>query len=135
MCQIEWGGNAEEREIVSQENLDERKVLKQGLVVPVAKGASTIRPSPSRAIDKTISVMRRKNQATQGPITVPNGSVGKESTCTAGAAGDAVSIPGSGRSPGGGNGNPLQYSCWKNPIDRGAWQAIVHGVGKELDMT
>ena len=39
-------------------------------------------------------------------------------------------IPGSGRSPGGGNGNPLQYSCLENPMDRGAWQAIVHGVAK-----
>ena len=39
-------------------------------------------------------------------------------------------IPGSGRSPGEGNGNPLQYSCLKNPMDRGAWQAIVHGVSK-----
>ena len=37
-------------------------------------------------------------------------------------------IPGSGRSPGEGNGNPLQYSCLENPMDRGAWQAIVHGV-------
>ena len=43
-------------------------------------------------------------------------------------AGDAGSIPGSGRSPGGGNGNPLQYSCLKNPMDRGTWQATVHGV-------
>ena len=40
---------------------------------------------------------------------------------------DAGSIPGSGRSPGGGNGNPLQYSCLQNPTDRGAWQATVHG--------
>ena len=44
-------------------------------------------------------------------------------------------IPGSGRSPGEGNGNPLQYSCLGNPMDRGAWRAIGHGVAKELDMT
>ena len=43
---------------------------------------------------------------------------------------DSGSIPGSGRSPGEGNGNPLQYSCLENPKDRGAWQAIVHGVAK-----
>ena len=43
-------------------------------------------------------------------------------------AGDACSIPGTGRSPGEGNGNLLQYSCLGNPIDRGAWQATVHGV-------
>ena len=51
----------------------------------------------------------------------PGGSVGNESTCKAGAAGDTGSVPGWGRSPGGGNGNPLQYSCLGNPMDRGAW--------------
>ena len=43
-------------------------------------------------------------------------------------------IPGPGRSPGEGNGNPLQYSCLENPMDRGVWQAIVHNVTKVLDM-
>ena len=46
---------------------------------------------------------------------------------------DLGSIPGSGRSPGEGNGNPLQYSCLGNPMDRGCWLAIVHGVMKESD--
>ena len=55
---------------------------------------------------------------------------GKESTCHAGDAGDQSSIPGSGRSPGEGNGNSLQYSCLGNPTDRGAWQATVLGVTK-----
>ena len=50
-------------------------------------------------------------------------------------AGGVGSTPGSGRYPGGGNGNPPQYSCWGNSIDRGAWQATVHGVAKQLDMT
>ena len=50
-------------------------------------------------------------------------------------AGDAGSIPGSGRPPGGGNGNPLEYSCLGNPMDRGGWQATVHGVAKESDTT
>ena len=45
-------------------------------------------------------------------------------------AGDAGLIPGSERSPGRGNGNPLQYSCLGNPMDRGAWQAMVHGIAK-----
>ena len=45
-------------------------------------------------------------------------------------AGDLDSIPGSGRSPGEGNGNPLQYPCLKNPMDRGAWKAAVRGVSK-----
>ena len=48
---------------------------------------------------------------------------------------DVGLIPGSGRSPGGGHGNPLQYSCPENTTDRGAWWAIVHGVTKESDMT
>ena len=46
------------------------------------------------------------------------------------SAGDADLIPGSGRSPGGGNGNPLLYSCLENPTNRGAWQATVHEVTK-----
>ena len=54
----------------------------------------------------------------------------EDSSANAGA-GDAGSIPGSGRSPGGGNGNPLQYSCLGNPMDRGAWRATVHGVAKD----
>ena len=49
--------------------------------------------------------------------------------------GDAGSIPGSGRSPGEGNGNPFQYSCLGNPKDREAWWATVHGVANELGMT
>ena len=49
--------------------------------------------------------------------------------------GDAGLIPGLGRFPGEGNGNPLQYSCLGNPMDRGALQAIVHGVAKESDRT
>ena len=51
----------------------------------------------------------------------------EESTCQ---AGDVGSTPGLGRSPGEGNGNPLQYSCLENPMDKGAWQVIVHGVAK-----
>ena len=46
-------------------------------------------------------------------------------------AGDTGLIPGQGRFPGGGNGNPLHILAWKNPMDRGAWQAIVHSVVKE----
>ena len=57
----------------------------------------------------------------------PCGSASKESTCN---AGDLGSIPGLGRSPGNGNGNPLQYSCLENPRDREAWQSTVHGVAK-----
>ena len=58
---------------------------------------------------------------------IPSGSDGKESACNAENPG---SIPESGRPPGEGNGNPLQYSCLENYMDRGAWQATVHGVAK-----
>ena len=57
----------------------------------------------------------------------PGGSDGRESACN---AGDPGSIPGSGIFPGERNGNPLQYSCLGNPMDRGAWQATVHAVTK-----
>ena len=50
-------------------------------------------------------------------------------------SGDAGSIPGLGRFPGGGNGNPLQHSCLGNCMDRGAWWATIHGGHKELDIT
>ena len=49
--------------------------------------------------------------------------------------GDSGVIPGSGRFPGEGNGNPLQYSCLENPMDKGAWQATMHRVAEESDMT
>ena len=60
-------------------------------------------------------------------LLFPGGSEGKVSACN---VGDPGSIPGSGRSPREGNGNPLQYSCLENPMDRGAWRATVHGVAQ-----
>ena len=56
---------------------------------------------------------------------IPDGSGSKDSVCN---ARDWGLIPGSGRTLGGGHGNPLQYSCLENPMDRGAWQATIHGV-------
>ena len=53
---------------------------------------------------------------------------GQETACNAEGAGDAGLIPGLGKSPGGGYGNPLQYSCWENSTDRGVWQATIHRV-------
>ena len=60
-------------------------------------------------------------------IRLPQWLSGKESSCN---AGDVGSIPRLGRSPGGGHGNPLQYFCLENPVDRGTRQARVHGVTK-----
>ena len=59
---------------------------------------------------------------------------GKESACNAGDPDNLGSIPGSGRYPGEENGNPLQYSCLGNPMDRGAWWSTVREVTKKLDM-
>ena len=64
-------------------------------------------------------------------VSFPGSSDGKEPACN---AGDPGSFPGVRRSPGEGNGNPLQYSCLENPMDRGAWLATVHGVA-ELETT
>ena len=69
----------------------------------------------------------------KGDWGFPGGSVGKNPCAqqeTACSTGDLGSLPGSRRSPGEGNGNPCQYSCLENPMDRGAWQATVHGVTK-----
>ena len=60
-------------------------------------------------------------------LGIPGGSDGKESACN---AGDPGSIPGLGTSPGEGNGNPFQYPCVENSMDRGAWQATIYGVAK-----
>ena len=71
--------------------------------------------------------MRADSDAARLSVGFPGGSDGKESACS---AGDPGSIPGSGRSPEGGNGNSLQYSCLGNSMDRGAWRATVLGVTK-----
>ena len=66
----------------------------------------------------------------KGGMGLPRGLSGKESACNAGDAGGVGSIPALGRSPGEGNGNPLQYSCLGNPMDRESRQATVPGVAK-----
>ena len=67
------------------------------------------------------------NQITESEKCLPGGSDSEESACN---AGDPGLIPELGRSPGEGNGSPLQYPCLENPNDRGAWQATVHRVAK-----
>ena len=64
------------------------------------------------------------------PLAIPGGAVVKYLPANAGDARDTSPIPGLGRSPGGGHGNPLQCSCLENPMDRGAWRTPVHGVAK-----
>ena len=65
----------------------------------------------------------------------PGGVVVKNTSANAGGVRDASSFPGAGRSPAGGNGNPLPYSCLENTRDRGAWWPAAHGVAKESDTT
>ena len=77
--------------------------------------------------NKLCSTQESKSDRAQG---FPGGSVVKNPAANAGDSRDAGSIPGSGRSPGKESGNPLQYSCLGNSMDRGPWQAIVHGVAK-----
>ena len=88
----------------------------------------------ARLFSLKVGLIHLKSQDTRSQIHFLRGPVKlgyKASACNAGNLG---SIPGSGRSPGEGNGNPLQYSYLENPIDRGAWQATIHGVA-ESDMT
>ena len=90
-----------------------------------------IRCLPKFISERLLSVQRIIRWVKYGWINpfwgFPGGSDGKESALN---AGDLGSIPGSGRSPGEGNGKSLQYSCLENPMDRGAWRATVHGVLK-----
>ena len=72
-------------------------------------------------------IFKESSQLKDASCLFPDGSSGKESTCN---AEDPGLNPGLGRFPEGGNGNPFQYSCLENPMDRGAWQATVHGVTK-----
>ena len=69
----------------------------------------------------------KKKKMSMGSMGFPGGSDDKESVSN---SGDLGSVSGSGRYPGEGNGNPLQYSCLENSMDRGAWQATVRGVTK-----
>ena len=89
-------------------------------------------PLPSPPQDNISCTLKTFNNFKM-PLSIvkgfPGGSDGKESTSN---VGDLGSIPGSGRSPGEGNGTPLQYSCLENPMDGGAWWATVQGVIKSL---
>ena len=74
--------------------------------------------------------MQRKDNMKAQEASFPSGSVVKNPPVNAGNTGGVGLIPGSGRSPGEEHGNPLQYSCLGNPMDRGAWWAIVNGFTK-----
>ena len=95
-----------------------------------------VSPDQAPCIGSAVSQPLDRQERSQHPCSLitpslrpsfPGGSDDKESACD---TGNERSIPGSGRCPGGGNGNPLQYSCLENPMERGAWRAAVHGVVK-----
>ena len=86
--------------------------------------------SSNQWIETLATFNRDSNMFNKQHMGLPGGIVEKNPPANAGDVGDASSIPGLGRSPGGGNGNPLQHSCLENPMDRGAWQATVHGVAQ-----
>ena len=87
--------------------------------------ATNLRSFTSKRISDKNSQSSVNKSGIPPTIGFPGGSDGKESTCN---VGDPGSISGSGRSPGEGNGYPLQYSCLENAMDRGAWWATIHGL-------
>ena len=105
-------------------------------LLPVLRILRTLHPAPSKSLSHTWQLWPAGTLQTSHPIFnstshlltgLPDGSAGKESACS---PGDKASIPGLGRSPAEGNGNPLLYSCLQNPMDKGAWWAVVHGVAE-----
>ena len=114
---------------------EQGKNLAKGKNVPGPKGGEKSRETPGYlgSSEPHPDLWRRGWKPTlgkSGMSNFPGGSVVKNPPANGGDAGDLVSISGLGRSPGGGNDTPLQYSCLKNPLDRGAWQATVQTVAK-----
>ena len=120
--------------------MQETRVQSLGREDPLEKGMATHSSTLAWKIPWTEKTGRLPSMGSQSPwgqTRLSNftftffhfgGSDSKESTCS---AKDPHSIPGMGRSPGEGNGSPLRYSCLENPIDKGAWWAIVHGVAEK----
>ena len=96
------------------------------LVAQLIKNLPAMQETPVRFLGQE-DPLQRDRLPTQVFLGFPGGSADKESTCN---AGDLGSVPQFGRSPGEGNGYPLQYSGLENSMDRGAWRATVHGVTK-----
>ena len=101
---------------------------------------SEVSQSEAPSISSSSRSIRKLQQSLHGRIPggydtdgLLGGSVVKNPPANSGDTRDVSLIPELGRSPGEGNGNPLKYSCLGNPMDRGAWWAIAHGVAKELD--
>ena len=114
---------------VSRDTIGIVQQLKKSLVLGSGRGPLQLKFGFLLGVLSVISLASpeaqlQKSQAVGG-FDFPGGSEVKASACN---AGDLGSIPGLGRSPGEGNGNPLQYSCLENPMDGGVWWSVVHGV-------
>ena len=94
---------------------------------PLVPSTRPLRPCITKSSPALCSLLYQLLSNLPEKLDFCGGSDSKESACS---AGDLGSIPGSGRSPGEEKGNPLQYSCVGNPMDRGAWRATAHGVTK-----
>ena len=101
-------------------------MLWASLVAQLVKNLPAMQEAPVRFLGQE-DPLEKGEAARSNILGFPGGSEGKESTCHPEALG---SIPGLGRSPGGGHGYPLQYSCREKPMDRGAWWSTVHGAAK-----
>ena len=103
------------------------------IAVPASWGCCELENCPARYMlreswsQQSVRKLKLYKHRALQTLGFPHSSVSKESACS---AGDPGSIPGLGRSPREGNGNPLQYSCLENSMDRGAWWATAHGVAK-----
>ena len=126
-CHRDWGLGAAPCVCVCEGKDPQASVCRERVPTPCPAPLTTF-----PCLDMMNICKERGLQIRSHPQGFPGGSVSKESACN---AGDLGSIPGSGRSPRGGHGNPLQYSCLENPLDGGEWWATVHGVSKESDTT
>ena len=115
------GGLAALTALTTRSPLNGNPLQCSGLGNPTDRGARQLQSIRSQRVGHDWATKPQWNLAFPGGSAVKNPPVN---------AGDTGSVPGPGRSPGEGNGNPLQYSCLENPMDRGAWQATVHGVAK-----
>ena len=112
------------QQLLKHLKIREPALIYRGLKSKGGKDSFRCHQDPS---DGTSKECFKKDSLVKGFLWWHNG---KESACNAGAAGDVGLIPGLEKSPSGGNGNPHQYSCLEHPMDRGTWQATVHGVAK-----
>ena len=124
----EWRGTPKKGHPMWSEEQEERHIRPKSVMLQlkwIIRGKDFLpKGSHGWALSRPGNILWPRTRVSQVALVIKN------LPANAGAIWEASVIPGSGRLPGGGNGNPLQYSCLKNPMNRGAWQATVHGVVK-----